>query len=49
MALEREMTELENRLVEANTDLEKFKDVSISVHDHNTLVIKLETHQDMLQ
>ena len=48
-ALKREMTELGNWLVEANTDLEKFKDVSISVHDHDSLLVTLETYQDMLQ
>ena len=43
------MTKLEHRLVEANTDLGKFKDVSISVYDHNALEVRLETHQGMLQ
>ena len=48
-ALKREMTELGNRLVEANTDLEKLKDVSISVNVHGALLVTLKTHQDMLQ
>ena len=48
-ALKGEMTKLGNRLLEANTYLEKFKDVSITVHDHNALLITLATHEKMLQ
>ena len=43
-AMEREMTEHENRLGEANTDLEKLKDVSISVNVPGALLVTLKTH-----
>ena len=49
MSLKGEMTKLKHRLLEANTDLEKLKDVSISVHDHGALLVTLKTHQDMLK
>ena len=48
-SLKGKMIKLKHRLAEANTDLGKFKDIGISIHDHNALVVKLETHQDMLQ
>ena len=48
-SLKGEMTKLGKRLLEANTDLHKFKDVSISVHDHGILLETLKTHQDMSQ
>ena len=48
-ALKGEMTNLETKLGEANTDLDKFKDVSISMHDHNTLLVILATQQDIIK
>ena len=44
-----EMKKLKHRLMEANTDLGKFKDVGISVQDHIALVVRLKIHQNMLQ
>ena len=43
------MTKIETRLDTANTNLDKFKDVNLSVHDHGALVAILGTHKDMLQ
>ena len=48
-ALYREMTKLETKLDEVNKDLDKFKDVGLSVHDHGSLVVIPKTHKDMLQ
>ena len=45
-ALKGEMIKIKNRLSEANTDLEMF---SITVHDHDALLITLVTHKDILQ
>ena len=45
-ALKGEMTKIENRLLEANTDLEKF---SITIYDHDALLITFATHQEILQ
>ena len=42
-ALKLETTQLGNRLIETNTDLEKFKDVSLAVHDYDTLLAVLAT------
>ena len=49
VSLKGEMTKLKQRLVEANTDKGKYNDVRITVNDHNALVVRLKTHQDMLQ
>ena len=46
MTLKGEMIKLVNRLSEANTDLEKF---SITIYDHDALLITLATHQEILQ
>ena len=42
------MTNLEDRLSEANFELVKLKDTNVTVHDHNALLTILATHQDML-
>ena len=47
-ALKAETTHLGHRLIEANTDLEKFKDASISVHNYEDLLARLATHDNML-
>ena len=48
-SLKGEMTKLEHRLVEADMDLRKFKEVGIILHDNNALVVRLETYQEVLQ
>ena len=37
-ALKAEMVKLGNKLTEANIDLQKFKDVSLTLHDYDTLL-----------
>ena len=47
-ALKGDMTKLKKRLNEAYTNLEKLKDVRISMHEYGALVVILATYQDML-
>ena len=47
-ALKSEMTQLGNRLIEANTDLEKFKDISLLVYDYDDLIVRLAKYDDMM-
>ena len=49
MTLRGKISRLGNRLTGAKTNLEKFKDVSILLHDYGALPVTLETHHDMLQ
>ena len=47
-ALKSELTHLQNRLIDANGDLGKFKDPQLSVHDKNELLATLGTHDIVL-
>ena len=46
--LVREMTKLENKFSQASSDLVKFKDMNITVHNHDALLMILAIHLDIL-
>ena len=48
-ALRAKKTRLQNRLVDATSDLEKFKDPNLSVHDNEELLARLATDNNGLQ